>query len=625
MNIILRIARVFDPFIVWARITALNLKQVSPPMTAYNRRNFLADLSCTLAGLSAIPLTPLHHQSMESTTNVPTKGEDLPCWLEVVAPFIVEDADGGLNCEIVLTSDTFAGINGHSDGKDSTDYEFLLFDSSGKPIGDGGVAKRMTIPAMRTTVIPIRELIGDARKFFGGLKIRLRSRAREKMQASDLFSSAFVRWKASASFDNIHANPDPPQWQNAEAYYYSMPFPPLDEHQCVFSLFNPNSETSAGEIKAFDSLGKAISTQPYELKPRASLLFDLNAGRLVSDPWEQALPAKTGNQHGLLTVSNKQGTTKSFGYLMIRQNRLGRFSVEHPIHQNIFKPKPAAAPFDNGQFKAKNVLYSPLLFRAKKIGGLTFDSRFYFGAGLPVEESLWLYPFAVDAKGQAVWSAFEDKKLASTLPSQTERGLIRLAANQGCALDFDRLSLDARISSDFSGGLAVAVSPDTNHTLFKVKVNVREWGAYAFTHFRPGLRSARWYQKAKPRGGLATDYIVSGARIAKNKKTVQLDELIGVMNIDDQGLEAHPVLELYGNDGFITRIQLGTIPPFACCHFLLSELIAKEIKVETITLRLVDEAATLLMSTLHLDYELRDIALDHGSDRFSTFLDFVCQ
>ena len=110
--------------------------------------------------------------------------------------------------------------------------------------------------------------------------------------------------------------------------------------------------------------------------------------------------------------------------------------------------------------------------------------------------------------------------VAAVLPSQTERGVIRLATNQSCALDFDKLTagekntagmpahspgnLSANLPPNFSGGLAVAVSPDTNHTLFKVEVRVREWKAYAFTHFRPGLRSARWYQKPKPRGGLAT-------------------------------------------------------------------------------------------------------------------------
>jgi hypothetical protein len=189
---------------------------------------------------------------------------------------------------------------------------------------------------------------------------------------------------------------------------------------------------------------------------------------------------------------------------------------------------------------------------------------------------------------------------------------------------------------NFSGGLAVAVSPDTNHTLFKVEVRVREWQAYAFTHFRPGLRSARLYQKPKPRGGLATDYIVSGARIAKSKSAFLFDELIGVINIDDQGLEANPSLELFGGQGeksLITKISLGAIPPFASRHFLLSGLLAtsladssvRAVNDETLTLRLVDERATLLMSAVHLDYLRRDLALDHGSDRFSTFLDFGCQ
>jgi hypothetical protein len=31
------------------------------------------------------------------------------------------------------------------------------------------------------------------------------------------------------------------------------------------------------------------------------------------------------------------------------------------------------------------------------------------------------------------------------------------------------------------------------------------------------------------------------------------------------------------------------------------------------------------MSTVHLDYLRRDLALDHGSDRFSTFLDYGCR
>ena len=583
-------------------------------MTSFDRRSFLATISCSLAG-AIIPVKPVNAGSLTAA-----------CWSELAAPFIVADADLGVECEIVLTSDTFAGIAGHADGKTASEYELCLYDATGRAIGKDGVTKRLTVPAMQTTVVPVRDLIGDAKTFFGGLKIRLRPAASGQTampHASDLFSSAFVRWRTAGAFDNVHANPDPQQWQNTDAYFYSMPFPPLQENECVFSLFNPNNEPSAGEITVSDSLGKRFAARRYELKPHASLLFDLNAGAIVAEPWASAKSAKTAAQNGLLAVTNNQGTAKSFGYLMIRRSAQKRFSVEHPIHQTIFKQKPAAAPFDGqNQFRAKNVLYTPLLFRSKKIGALTFDSRFYLGAGLPLEESLWLYPFAVDGQGEVVWSAMADKKLAAALPSQTEHGVIRLGANQSCALDLNRLSFDQK---DFSGGLAVAVAPDTNHTLLKVEVRVAEWGAYAFTHFRPGLRSARSYQKPKERGGLATDYIASGARVVKTKTAIQADELIGVINIDDQGLEASPQLELFGSRGLVKRIPLGAIPPFACRHFLLSELLAGEVSYEPLSLRLTDPRATLLMSVMHIDHQRRDIALDHGSDRFSTFQDFVCQ
>lgn len=582
-------------------------------MSSFDRRSFLASISCSLAG-AVLPAKIVNAESFRASTT--------GCWLEVAAPFVVVDKELGVECDLVLTSDTFAGIAGHADGKFSTDYEICLYDAAGRIVGSSdGITKRMTIPAMRTTVIPIRELIGDAKQFFGGLKVRLRPTAGETAMphASDLFSSAFIRWRTGQAFDNVHANPDPLQWQNTDSYFYSMPFP--GGYENVFSLFNPNNERSAGEINVFDALGKRFANQRYDLKPHASLLFDLQSGKTISAPWSSEKTASS-DRNGLIAVVNDQGTAKSFGYLMIRRGAQHRFSVEHPIHQSVFKQKPAAAPFDDkNQFKAKNVLYTPLLFRKHKIGNLTLESRFYLGAGLPLEESLWLYPFAVDGKGEVVWSAMEDKKLSAALPAQTERGVIRLDANQSCALDFNRLS----ISPDFTaGGLGVAVSPDTNHTLMKIEVRVAEWDAYAFTHFRPGLRSARLYQKPKERGGLATDYIASGARVVKTKTAIRFDELIGVINIDDQGLEANPTLELFSSRGLVTRIPLGAIPPFACRHFLISDLLAGEVSYEPLSLRLTDGRAALLMSVLHIDHERRDIALDHGSDRFSTFLDFVC-
>ena len=116
-----------------------------------------------------------------------------------------------------------------------------------------------------------------------GMKIRLRPQGREPMYASDLFSSAFVRWKTDSSFDNVHANPDPLQWQRPDSFFYSMPFPALDRYHCVFSLFNPNAQTSAGQLTLYDPLGEQFAQIPYELKPHGSLLLDLRRAELTND------------------------------------------------------------------------------------------------------------------------------------------------------------------------------------------------------------------------------------------------------------------------------------------------------------------------------------------------------
>lgn len=581
------------------------------------RRTFLSNLSCSLAPIVIAP--PVRFQR---------KVIPAPCWLEVAAPFIAHDAMLGMQSEIVLTSDTFAGARGYEDGLDATEFEICLYDATGKLLGADGATKRLSVPAMHVTSVPLRELLGKAEKFAGGMKIRLRPQTRTGMHASDLFSSAFVRWQTANSFDNVHANPDPRQWQNTESFYYSMPFPALGEYACVFSLFNPNDKQSAGELVLYDPLGKRLVTQSYALNPHASLFFDLNARSLCNDPLTPAKAIANAVQtHGLLAVTNRAGTAKSFGYLMIRQAtpaaRPPRFSVEHPIHQGVFNPKPALPPFDDKQqFKARNVLYSPLLFNAKRFGQLTLSTRVYVGAGLPLEETQWVYPFAVDGAGESVWSSMSDPKFAKRMPpNQAERGVLKLSAGQSCQLDFSQFELPRA----FAGGLALAVTPDISHTMMKVEVLVHEWGAFAFTHFRPGLRSARAYQKASQRGGLATDYITSAARLVKTASEIKRDELIAVINIDDQGLEAQPVLELFNPQGLVKRLALGKVPPFACRHYLLSELIPGAVNYETLSLRLTDDRATLLMSVVHLDHQRRDLALDHGSDRFSTFQDYTCQ
>jgi hypothetical protein len=594
-------------------------------MKPLDRRSFLSALSCSLAAIASESLAPAHARRLLAGEPKNEPG----CWLDVCAPLVIEDEERGLGAEIILTSNTFAGPRPNQDGADVTEYEIYLYDAAGQAVGAGGEPRRLTAPAMRTTVIAARDLIAGeiGRKFWGGMRIRLRPRCKGTTRAGDLFSSAFNRWQSASSFDNVHAHPDPPHLQNTESYYYSMPFPSLADYECVFSLFNPYDELSSGEITLHDPFGEKVIIRRYELKPHASLIFDLNSNRFSGDSRQpvsvEKAASKQNRNHGLLAVTNDRGTVKNFGCMMIQQNSGGRFSVEHPLHQSVFKPRPSVVPFDaQNQFKAKNVLYTPLLFHQKKIGkgALTLESRFYLSAGLPIEETQWFYPFAVDGDGNATWSSIRDEKLSAGLPGQTDQGVIKLSSGQSCALDFNRLSL----GPGFAGGLGVAVSPDTTHTLLKIEVRALEWNAFAFTHFSPGLRSARTYQKAEPRGGLTTDYIVAGARIVKGKNSARRDELIAVLNIDDQGLEGRPAVELYGPGGLIKRLSLGVIPPFACRHFLLSELLAGEAEYEALTMRLVDERATLLMSAVHLDYARRDLALEHGSDRFSTYADYSC-
>jgi len=600
-------------------------------MWSFDRRKFLSLMSGSVAAYATTPLTPFQrlirdNESLLHSSQHPPPGAG-SCWLDVCAPFVVEDDQLGIHTNIVLTSDTFSGQRGYEGDTYGTNYEIYLYDAVGKAIGSNGVARRMTVPAMRTTTIDARDLIGGAENFWGGMKIRLQPRGPEPMHASDLFSSAFLRWQTENSFDNVHANPDPLQWQRAESFYYSMPFPPLAEYICTLSLFNPYGGRSAGEINLFDQNGAKITTKRFDLNPYSSLLLSLNSGSFTSNAGEAfskdiklKAPALSGG--GLVAITNDAHSLKSFAYLLIKQANRPRFSIDHPIHQNFFTPKPETLPFDaNGKFKAKNVLYSPLVFRAKRVGSISLESRCFLSTGLPLEQVQWLYPFVTDAEGAVRWDANADPKLASVLPaSQFKQGVIRLPADQSCTLDFARLN----VKENFSGGISLAISPDSTHTLMKMEVRVPEWGAHAFTHFRPGLRAARGYQKPKQRGGIATDYITSGARLERRGKQQLFDEFVAVMNIDDKGVEGRPSLELFTSSGLLTRIPLGSVAGFACRHYMLSELAPAISYSGPLTMRLVDEQATLLMSTVHFDYRRRDIALDHGSDRFSTLIDYGC-
>ncbi len=598
----------------------------------WKRRNFLALFPKAVAGAALLPLLDSSPTTLaQSPGYLPPTFKNLVCWLDVCAPFIAEDSEIGLHSEIVLTSDTFVGRRGYEDGADATEYEIYLYDAAGNPIGAGGIAKRLVVPAMQMTVLSVRDILGSAQKFWGGMRIRLRPKSREPMHATDLFSSAFVRWKTDTSFDNVHANPDPLQWQRADQFFYSMPFPPLAEYGSIFSLFNPYAERSLGTITLHDQLGSKLKELAYELAPHSSLLLDLREGAFTNDARRAFVWPGEKNQReaklintdgGTIAVTNQPGSVKGFGYLLIKRAGERRFSVEHPIHQAPFKPVPAPAPFDSsGRFRAKNILYTPLLFRSKTIGGLTLSSRFHLSSGAPLEEFLWLNPFITDADGNVAWQITPETKLPETIPvKQIERGIIRLGGTQSCILDCSQLSLP----KTFAGGLSLAVAPTTNHTLMKVEISVKEWGAHAFTHFRPGLQSARGYQAPAPRGGLATDYVTSGARLERSGNRIVRDEVIGVMNIDDKNVSGRPTLEIFGPRGLVARVDLGEVPGFACRHYLLSQLPFERIAPLDLSLRLLDERATLLMSVVHLDYGRRDLALDHGSDRFSTFNDYGC-
>jgi len=594
-----------------------------------DRRSFLAWTSGSLVSLATVPLLrqPLAFQNPNSSSPPQTNS----CWLDVCAAFIVEDPALGIHSEIVLTSDTFVGTRGFEDGADSTDYEIYLYDAAGTPVGPDSVAKRLTVPAMQTTVIKTADLVGTGKTFWGGLKVRLRPHGREPMHASDLFSSAFVRWQTANSFDNVHANPDPLEWQKAESFFYSMPFPPLAEYEGLFSLFNPYVKQSKGIITLYDQLGSCVDQVPYDLKPHSSLLLDLRQGAVVNEvgpAFRSGLQPKrrttttAKDKGGTIAITNDQGSVKNFGYLMIRREGREMFSVEHPIHQPPYHPVPTKPPFDTeGKFLAKNVLYTPLVFHGKRVGGLVLNSRFHLSSGAPMEDSLWLDPFITDRGGNVAWQVSPGTKLPANISArQVDHGVLRLGGYQSCILDSSSLGLP----EDFAGGLSLAVAPNTNHTLMKVELTVSPWDARGFTHFRPGLRSARAYQQAKARGGLSTDYIVTNARVERTGHKILRDELVGVLNIDDKNLTGDPTLEIFCSEGLLERIEIGKVAPFGCRHFLLSEILSEKSEGKDLSLRLTDGNATLLMSVLHLDYVRQDVALDHGSDRFSTFSEFGC-
>jgi len=99
------------------------------------------------------------------------------------------------------------------------------------------------------------------------------------------------------------------------------------------------------------------------------------------------------------------------------------------------------------------------------------------------------------------------------------------------------------------------------------------------------------------------------------------------MNIEfEEDNTGTPTIQLFGPAGLAGEKRLEDFPPLACRHLLLSELFpgAQSEPTKPFTVRMMVPNAITIVSALHIDYERRDIALEHGSDRHSTFQDFKC-
>jgi hypothetical protein len=581
-------------------------------MHSVDRRYFLAGLSSSMAALMSP--RPLFATAKE-------------CWLRVCVPVIIEDPASGIHTDIILTSATFDGLDGHRDREHATDYELQLYDAAGnaQPIDGASRVLKLTVPAMRTTVLPCSQLLRSQKSFRGAMSIRVWSKGKAPLYTSDLFSAAYARWNFPTGFDTLHAHPDPLQFQTHDRFFSSMPFPSLTEFQCALSIFNPYETQSSGRILVYSPEGSRRQEIAYNLPPFGSTLLDINEGRLSAD-MSSLIPRPSSSKSGLsgsLTIENDEARAKNFAYMIIRGKTANSIAAEHTIHQTNYPVSRAVSPFGADQsFRPRGWVYSCFIFNGVKIGGLEMSSRVYLSAGRPLEEEMWLLAYTTDAEGNLQWTTRHDEGLRSFLPEGfLSQGAIRLRPFQSCDLDVERLSL----KKNFAGGIGIATSPQTSHVLMKVEVRIHNWATAAFSHFRPGARSGRMLEGVRGRGGLASDYIVTGARLLPASEQMEADSLLGVFNLD-QNIAGDPVIEAFNKDGFLARKSLGEIPGWGCRHILLSSLFPELVSkgAGPMTLRLYDRRAVVILSAMHIDYKRRDAAIDHGSDRFSTFIDYGC-
>jgi hypothetical protein len=597
---------------------------------ALDRRAFLAGLTGSLAAAASVRSAPAGSQQHYPYDKPPAPQpvQLKSCWLDVSAPFVIEDPSLGISTEILLTATCFPGVEGYRESGFGTEYRVELFDPQGREISVGS-AGRLVIPAMRPKVLRIGELAGQ-KKFWGGARIRLApSGPHQVTHAGDLFSAGFVRWNMPSNFDNVHAHPAAPA-QMTGRFFYSMPFPSLDEYHCAFAVFNSNDEETAGVIRLYDAMGKTAVERRYKLAPHTAQLYTLGDLKEAASPAEALsmapAPASAARRGGVVMMANDTEAVP-YAYALMKRRAGSSFTVEHPLH---FADRPVnpgrKSPYGaNRSFPAEAFLYTPLLFSGARIGGLTLESRVYLSASRWREEWLWMMPFVSDARGMIAWVSNRDEKLPDrVIPSDVvEQGLVRLAEFQSCRLDARAMPLPEA----FSGGFGVATIPPTSHSLNKVEVRAREWGRVAFTHFRPGGHFHKKYRAAADRGAVASDYIVSGLQVRGDKHNRKLDAVLAVMNIEfEDDNTGAPRIQLFGSSGVVAEKALGEFPPLAARHFLLSELFPN-LQTEPgrpLTLRMLDAGAMTVVSVIHLDYQRRDLALEHGSDRHSTHGDFKC-
>jgi hypothetical protein len=591
-------------------------------MTTIDRRTFLSGLAGSLLAASAQPA-----QALQQTAEMAPASTGA-CWLDIAAPFIAADPAQKLSTELLLTATCFPGVDGYRDGRHATEYEILLFDHTGKEIKLDNAGK-LEIPAMRPTLLNLSQMAGRD-SFFGGARIRVAPSPGQVARAGDLFSAGFVRWDLPGNFDNVHAHPAPPQ-QMIGRFNYSMPFPALAEYHCAFALFNPNEEESYGSVRAVDRLGRTVVKRSFELRPHQTMLYTVADLKSAESPGEAFAIAPLNEPKlkdgGVIVVQNA-GDRVPFAYTFMKGRSGDSFTAEHPLHFQAEAPvKPArTTPYGPKQsFPAQAMVYTPMVFKGLRIGDLQLESRMYLSASRWAEEALWMMPFVTTGEGSIGWVSNHDERYAQRIkPAEVaDQGMVRLSEFQSCRIDAAALPLP----DGFSGGFGAATIPKTSHSLNKIEVRAVNWGRVAMTHFRPGGAVAKSYRQVDRRGNIASDYIVSGAHSIGGARDRKRDCLLAIMNIEfEDDNTGTPVVQVFGPQGLAGEKRLADFPPLACRHVLLSNLFPglQSDPAHPFTVRMQVSNALMIVSALHIDYERRDIALEHGSDRHSTFQDFKC-